>query len=283
MRGCDDLASHRGMTPCTWHIGRQINEVVPERPVQNPKMITHILSTLKWTVDKEGETRMKKCWNITNHRHASMRAFGYNQLMGFLPTLAGTTASMGSARVRWRGALPMCQVQGAPRRDARSHPRMHRPRSSGAVLQRQISGTPATDDHGDGPEGTSALENTGTAVLQGRVDPSWEIGIPLIQPNKTEEDPSPLQPSSSNSSVALLRHGTLAYGYRGVNGPSSRSGHVGSIKARHKAPPDAFSPSVAHHHPSHPSFIHSILDRKMANRRFLSQLMVGISGHGWSV
>lgn len=50
----------------------QVN-AVPDRPIQTPEEITYILHSLRGTIDQEGKTRMKKCWNITNSRDSSIR------------------------------------------------------------------------------------------------------------------------------------------------------------------------------------------------------------------
>jgi len=64
----------------------QIN-AVPGGPFQTPKDVKLILHSLRGTIDREGKTQMKKCWNITNNRDCTIRAFGYKLLMGFLPSL----------------------------------------------------------------------------------------------------------------------------------------------------------------------------------------------------
>ena len=64
----------------------QVN-AVPGRPIQTPKGIMYILRSLRGTIDLEGKTQMKKCWNISNLRDTTIRAFWYNLLMGFFPTL----------------------------------------------------------------------------------------------------------------------------------------------------------------------------------------------------
>jgi len=50
----------------------QVN-AVPDRPIQTPEEITYILHSLRGTIDQEGKTRMKKCWNITNSRDSTIR------------------------------------------------------------------------------------------------------------------------------------------------------------------------------------------------------------------
>jgi RNase H len=66
---------------------KQVN-AVPDRPDQTPEEVKHTLHVLQWTILPDGTTQKRKCWNITNGRDANVRAFGYKQLMGFLPTLA---------------------------------------------------------------------------------------------------------------------------------------------------------------------------------------------------
>jgi len=65
---------------------KQVN-AVPDRPTQTPSDVKHILNALQWTTLWGGGTQRRKCWNITNHRDANIRAFGYKLLFGFLPTL----------------------------------------------------------------------------------------------------------------------------------------------------------------------------------------------------
>ena len=66
---------------------QQVN-AVPNRPEQAPEHVAAILKMLLWTILPTGETQKRKHWNITNHRDAHVRAFGYKLLTGFLPTLA---------------------------------------------------------------------------------------------------------------------------------------------------------------------------------------------------
>ena len=66
----------------------QVN-AVPHMPTQSPTEVKHILLVLRWTVLPSGEVqKKKKCWNITNIRDSTIRAFTLKLLMGFLPTLA---------------------------------------------------------------------------------------------------------------------------------------------------------------------------------------------------
>jgi hypothetical protein len=65
---------------------KQVN-AVPDRPTQTPNDVKCILKALLWTALPDGGTQRQKCWNITNHRDANIRVFGYKQLIEFLPTL----------------------------------------------------------------------------------------------------------------------------------------------------------------------------------------------------
>ena len=65
----------------------QVN-AVPNRPMQSPREVKYILRVLRWTTLPTGETQRQKGWNIASPRDSHIRAFGYKQLMRFLPTLA---------------------------------------------------------------------------------------------------------------------------------------------------------------------------------------------------
>jgi len=45
------------------------------------------MNVLQWTTLRGGGTQRQKCWNITNHHDANIRAFGYKLLFEFLATL----------------------------------------------------------------------------------------------------------------------------------------------------------------------------------------------------
>jgi hypothetical protein len=61
---------------------------VPGHPPQSARHVALILRTLLWTVPAGGSGTLKtKSWRVTNMRDASIRAFGYKQLMRLLPTL----------------------------------------------------------------------------------------------------------------------------------------------------------------------------------------------------
>src|SRR5262245_3038034 len=76
----DQAITHRQLV-------KQVN-AVPNRPVQSSEDIELILRALRWTICSDGHTEKEKYWNITTIRDSTMRAFGLNLLMGFLPTLA---------------------------------------------------------------------------------------------------------------------------------------------------------------------------------------------------
>ena len=78
-------------------------------------------------------SQTEKCWNITNIRDNNMRAFGLNQLMGFLPTLA---RQQGWHPYQPRVG-PMCQVQTAWR-DPRAPLRVRRPHGRQGDIPGQI-------------------------------------------------------------------------------------------------------------------------------------------------
>ena len=254
---------------------KQVN-AVPDRPEQNPKVITYILNALKGTVDHEGETRMKKCWNVTNRRDASMRAFGYKQLMGFLPTLERQRAwyphvydceeLYRCAKCLHLGETPDHIYECA------DHTQVELCfRDRYRALQPQV--TTAMD-----PRELLPWRTLGRR--QGRVDPSWENEIASIQQRRGGSQ------SIAGVTIQLLR-ASLETWYvaiwlprcqRTIEQERQQGLHQKSkIRQMRTANRGHGLPSPTPKLP--PSFILSILDRRTAYRRFLSQMMLSVTGH----
>ena len=253
----------------------QVN-AVPDRPAQSPDQVAAILQMLQWTEDSRGGTETKKCWKITNSRDAHLRAFGYKQLMGFLPTLQRQQAWY--PEVYNRPELVRCAKCGhtpetqdhiyqcadhavvdarlttkflaiLPRDTTRPHSDWVRPSASLAGLQgrinpRWMAATPAPQQGGDTAVTMKDLKRLLRAVLK-----AWYKDIWLPRCKRTVE-----QEQSEG-----LRQGTKIRRMRAMRG------------ARRGAPRSEPSPT-----PDLPrSSLHSALERRAAHHRFLSRLMHG--------
>src|SRR3954447_2616432 len=159
---------------------KQIN-AVPGRPVQSAREVDLILQTLQWTMLPNGTTDKKKRWNITNDRDSHMRAFGFKQLMGFLPTLARQ-----HAWYPWVYNQPelvrcaKCQQPG----ETQEH--MHECADHWAVEQ-QLQATFNMLSHREelGADLRILRPWAKLGGLQGRVDAQWETTISLLQQDRT--------------------------------------------------------------------------------------------------
>jgi hypothetical protein len=144
--------------------------------MQTPSDVKLILKTLQWTTLPGGGTQRRKCWNITNHRDANIRAFGYKLLLGFLPTLLRQLA--------WYPSVYNC-------------PEIRQCAKCGQMEETQEH-IYACADHSaveeyfrnkyeelrinDTPINIDALRPwISLGWMQGRVHPQWEIIIPMIQ------------------------------------------------------------------------------------------------------
>ena len=155
---------------------KQVNEV-PGRLDQNLKEITYILHALRGTIDREGKTQMKKCWNITNLRDCTIRAFGYKLLMGFLPTLERQRSwypevynpknlikcAKCEHEVETLEHLYGCADHSQVEQCFRDRFRALQPQTTTPMDPREL------------------LPWRWLGGLQGRIYPSWEIAIPLLQ------------------------------------------------------------------------------------------------------
>jgi hypothetical protein len=255
----------------------QVN-AVPNRPTQTPKEVTYILHTLRGTINREGETLMRKCWNITNRRDSLIRAFGHKQLMGFLPTLARQRAWYPG--VYNRQELTECAKCKHANETAEhiyecaDHTQVER-----CFGDRFRALQPPTTTAMDPRE---LLPWRSLGWLQGRIHPSWETAITLLQHDRRGTRPT------AQVIVQLLR-AALETWYLAIWLPrcqrtieqERRLGlHQGAKLRQMRAAnrtSDTHTPSPTPKLPR--SFIHSILDRRIAYRRHLSRLMLGIPGH----
>ena len=136
----------------------------------------HILNALQWTTLRGGGTQRRKCWNITNHRDANIRVFGYKLLFGFLPTLLRQLA--------WYSSVYSC-------------PELYQCAKCGQMEETQEHIYECAD-HSAVEEcfrnKYEALRKDDTAInidslrpwmslglLQGRVHTQWETNIPMLQ------------------------------------------------------------------------------------------------------
>ena len=168
----------------------QVNRV-PNRPTQSPEQVKHILRVLQWTVLPGGEIRKQKCWNITNshdsNQNSHIRAFGYNQLMGFLPTLA-----------RQRAWYP----------EVYDRPSLYKGAKCGNEWETQehiydCADHSATEEcFGDKylalqPRDHTLVDMRGLqpwnslSLLQGRVHPYWETAIPMVRHGRRRAPTTP--------------------------------------------------------------------------------------------
>jgi hypothetical protein len=234
---------------------------------------------MRCTINMEGETRMKKCWNITNNRDASMRAFGYKQLMGFLPTLA-----------RQRSWYPDVYN----RQELFECAKCKHPNETPEHIYECADHTQVEQCFRDRfqalqPPATTAMDPRellpwrSLGWLQGRVHPSWETAIPLLQHDR--------RGTLSTAKVILqLLRASLETWYLAIWLPrcqrtieqERRLGLHQATKLRRMRAANRSSGTQATPSPTPKlprSFIQSTLDRRIAYRRFLSQLMLGITGH----
>lgn len=254
-----------------------------------------------------GETRTKKCWNITSPRDSHMRAFGFKQLMGFLPTLARQRAWY--PWVYDRRELWQCAKCGEPD-ETQEHllacadheavkERFARRYLATRPERRRVPGV--VESH---PEPLRVLQTdvgplqpwTSLGWRQGRVDPSWETTISQLR------QISPQGGSIAATTRRLLRasletwceaiwlprckrtisqeqrHGLRqAAKLRRMRAPTRDR-----TRARLSAPMSAPTPNAPSQPPVPklpPSFIESSLDRQAAHHHFLAQLMHGPAGH----
>jgi ribonuclease HI/exonuclease III len=256
----------------------QINEV-SDRPLQTQKTVGYILHALRGTIDREGKTRMKKCWNITNPRDGTLRAFGYKLLMGFLPTLERQQSWY--PQVYNRQELVECAKCKHPIETighifvCADHSQVERYfRDSFWALQPQTAAQ-------IGLRWLQPWSYLGS--LQGCPHPYWEFAIPLLQHDRRGTQ------STAQVIVQLLRASFETWYHaiwlprcqRTIERERSLGLHqrekIRRMRAVLRAGGSQAPPSPTPKLPS--SFLDSIHDRRIAYRRYLSRLMPSISGH----
>jgi ribonuclease HI len=255
----------------------QVN-AVPNRPIQTPKEVTCILHTLRCTVNHEGRTQAKKCWNITNSRDANIRAFGYKQLMGFLPTLARQRSWYPD--VYNRQELIECAKCRHPNEtpehiyECADHAQVEQCfRDRFEALQPPV--TTAMDPR-------ELLPWRSLGWQQGRVHPQWETTIPQLLHDRRGTQPTA-------KAIQQLLRASLETWYLAIWLPRcqrtieqerrlglNQASKLRRMRAAHRSSGIHAPPSPTPKLPR--SFIQSILDRRMAYRRFLSGLMLDVTG-----
>ena len=256
---------------------KQVN-AVPNRPVQSPKEVMLILVMLRWTILPDGETQKRKCWNITNSRDAHIRAFGYKQLMGFLPTLARQCAWY--PEVYNRSELYSCakcgQMDETQEHTYECADHSEAEECFGAKFR-------ALQPREASPMDTGTLRPWNSlGWLQGRVHPLWETAIPAIQLGRTRAaQTTAVMQQLLRASLETWYHAIwLPRCQRTIEQERSHGLHQGAKLRRMRAPNHDRTNAPPSPTPNLPrSFIESILDRRKAYHRLLSQMMHGTDGH----
>ncbi len=251
----------------------QVN-AVPDRPIQTPREVAHILHALRWTTPLSGETKKQKCWNITNSRDANIRAFGYKLLFGFLPTLARERAWYPD--VYDRPELYQCAKCGQTE-ETQDH--IYECADHRAVEECFRNKYEALRQR-DTPINIGTLRPWRTlGMLQGRVHPWWETIIPMLQRRSRT---SPI--TATAATIMHLIRTSIETWYQAVWLPrcqrtidqERRLGlHQGTKLRRMRAE----NRSRTHSHPSPtpnlPSSLLSGPKRRAAYDQFISELMDG--------
>ena len=197
----------------------QIN-AVPGRPPQSAKHVALILRTLLWTVGKDGDKiQKKKCWKVTNMRDMHTRAFGYKQLMRFLPTLERQQAWY--PQVYNSAELVQCAKCGhtpeTPEHMAECADR--------AEVEAQFKKSIKDLQPSDAPPADLCSLRPWTSLggLQGGVQPLWETAIPALrQVAQLGALPGGRGPVSTAENIQMLLRASLDTWYRAIWLPRCR-------------------------------------------------------------
>ena len=161
------------------HLVAQVN-AVPDRPTQTPGQVALILQMLQWTRRPDEGTEQRKRWKTTNSRDAHIRAFGYKQLMGFLPTLQRQQAWY--PEVYNRPELVRCAKCG---HTPETQDHVYQCADHAAVEAQFIESYRALLPMSNPPVDPPNPRRLGSFALldglHGRVDPRWADAIPGLQ------------------------------------------------------------------------------------------------------
>jgi ribonuclease HI len=257
----------------------QVN-AVPGRPAQTPEQVERILQTLRWTKIASGATKKTKCWKITNSRDAHMRAFGYKQLMGFLPTLERQRAWYPD--VYDRPALFQCAKCGhAP--ETPEH--IYECADHASVRDQFITSYGMLQ-----PERAPMINIgwlrpwTSLGQLQGRIDPGWQAIVPtlllLLPGRRAMSAPATIQQLLRASLETWYQAIWLPRCQRTIEQERSEGLHQGAKLRRMRAPRRSVAGAPPSPTPNLPrSFIHPVAGLSNAYSRLMSLLMRGTPRH----
>jgi hypothetical protein len=254
----------------------QINEV-PNRPTQSPEQVKHILRVLQWTVSQDGEIRKRKCWKITNSHDSHIRAFGYKQLLGFLPTLARQRAWYPD--VYNRPSLYKCAKCGD---EWETQEHIYDCADRAEIEECFEAKYLALQSVEDLEINTSTLQPWNSlGWLQGRVGPDWKTAISMLQNGRRRA-------ATTAAVIRRLLRASLETWYHGIWLPRcqrtisqerSQGLSQGTKLRRMRAASRNHTPAISSPTSTLPqSFIGSIKDRKPVYHRFLYRLMHGTVG-----